>query len=215
MHRTPGYSDYKAALIFYDVARGYARIENDDPGHTNSRVVWPGGTREEIGALTEASFYDALRLLGAPLPMGYPVAIQPGLIRSRGPRGDDSAYVSPTPCPHGHVGAKIGHGHCLICLQQETERGGLHEQINALMNGAPEMELSRAMASRYGVPVYRSGRPCPHGHTGWRYVSTASCVECLRNRSRATRHPVDAISPPPTYWPLGSAQPEGRHARHH
>lgn len=190
MPYTLGYSDYKPALMFYDLARGIARIENDDPGAMFSRVVWPGGMNEEIGTLTEATFYHALKLLGARLPDSYPVALQPGRIPSQGPRRDDSVYVSPMPCPNGHVGAKIGLGHCLLCLQDETARGGLHEQIDALMNGAPDLELSRAMASRYGMPVYRSGRKCSHGHAGWRYVSTASCVECLRARSKLARKPA-------------------------
>lgn len=176
--------NFKTSLIFFDLARGFARIENDDPGRQNSRVVWPGGAWEELGTLTEAAFYEALKLLGVTAPAQYPVAVTPGRITTKGPGRYDSAYVSPMPCDHGHVGAKIGQGHCLVCLQEETARGGMHAQIDALMYGAPELELSRAMASRYGLPVYRSGRGCAHGHSGWRYVSTASCVECLRERSR-------------------------------
>lgn len=118
-----GYSDYKLALMFYDVARGIARIENDDPGAKFARVAWPNGGSEEIGTLTEASFYDALRLLGVRLSSGYPVVIPHGRIAALGPRSDDCVYVSPTPCEQGHVGAKIGFGHCLICLQEETARG--------------------------------------------------------------------------------------------
>ena len=94
--------------------------------------------------------------------------------------------VTPEPCEAGHVGVRIGRGDCLLCLQAQAVDGGRHGEIEALMLGAPDLRLTRAEARVYGFPVYRTGGRCKVGHE-WRYTSTASCVECLRARSRRLR----------------------------
>jgi hypothetical protein len=32
--------------------------------------------------------------------------------------------------------------------------------------------------------TYNTGKPCPQGHTGERYVSSRNCVACVRERTR-------------------------------
>ena len=44
----------------------------------------------------------------------------------------------------------------------------------------PQARISRADARLWGLPIYRTGTPCPWGHTGWRYTLTSNCLECRR-----------------------------------
>lgn len=39
----------------------------------------------------------------------------------------------------------------------------------------------------FGVTYYQ-GRPCKHGHSGLRYSSNRSCVQCHEQRAPGTRH---------------------------
>lgn len=49
-----------------------------------------------------------------------------------------------------------------------------------MMRESPDLVMSKEDAISYGFKVYRTGKPCKHGHTAWRYVSTGNCIECLR-----------------------------------
>lgn len=43
---------------------------------------------------------------------------------------------------------------------------------------------ARSAAKAAGVSRYFTGNPCPKGHVSGRYVTTGSCVECLKLRSK-------------------------------
>lgn len=51
-------------------------------------------------------------------------------------------------------------------------------QIFAEQN--PDLIMSKEDAAALGFTLYRTGTFCRRGHTGWRYVSTGNCLECLR-----------------------------------
>lgn len=79
-------------------------------------------------------------------------------------------------CEKGHVGARrrVANGSCEQC---ELERKGpvevpFHRQY-------PDLILSYEDAKAMGLAVYRTGKPCKLGHTGWRYVSTRGCMKCM------------------------------------
>lgn len=55
--------------------------------------------------------------------------------------------------------------------------------------------LSRADARLAGLTYYQTGKPCVHGHTGDRYVSTGNCAECIKSRPPST--PPPRIRPRP------------------
>jgi hypothetical protein len=40
--------------------------------------------------------------------------------------------------------------------------------------------ITRRDASRSGQKKFYTGKPCIHGHLSERYVTTGSCIECLR-----------------------------------
>lgn len=44
----------------------------------------------------------------------------------------------------------------------------------------PDFVMPREAARSLGFTLFRTGAPCRRGHTGWRYVSTGNCLECLR-----------------------------------
>jgi len=48
-----------------------------------------------------------------------------------------------------------------------------------LIANNPDMVLSRDDARLHGFTVYRTGEKCRKGHTGYRYVSTGNCIDCL------------------------------------
>jgi len=56
-----------------------------------------------------------------------------------------------------------------------------------LMSRCPDMIISKADAASLGFKVFRTGKPCLRGHTGWRYVSSGACVECVRSAVAKTR----------------------------
>jgi hypothetical protein len=75
------------------------------------------------------------------------------------------------PCAAGHIALRrVTDGQCSECNRKEPKINELH----------PEMIIDRESARAMGFKVYRTGEPCPHGHTGWRYVSTNGCLDCLK-----------------------------------
>ena len=46
----------------------------------------------------------------------------------------------------------------------------------------PDMVLSKADARMMGFTLYRTGRPCIHGHDGWRRADNGACCDCLRGK---------------------------------
>lgn len=46
--------------------------------------------------------------------------------------------------------------------------------------------VSREEARAAGQSLYL-GKPCPHGHRGWRHTASANCYWCRHHR-RGTRH---------------------------
>lgn len=58
-------------------------------------------------------------------------------------------------------------------------------------------KLNRQEAMRSGAAMYLGGRGCKNGHSGWRYTSSGSCVQCakdaalLHNEKRKKRWVAD------------------------
>jgi hypothetical protein len=92
-------------------------------------------------------------------------------------------YISRHPCKYcGAVGLRRQSGGvCYFCndIRHPTAEQQARIATNALMKNHPDMVISRKDARIYGFKVYRTGKPCHHGHTGFRYVSTGRCVECI------------------------------------
>lgn len=92
-------------------------------------------------------------------------------------------YYTPTEaCPDcGQLAERdVGSNRCSGCAATATD--GRETETSRMMADCPDLVLGRADARALGLTVYRTGAACLNGHTGWRYVSTGGCIDCLRGR---------------------------------
>lgn len=91
-------------------------------------------------------------------------------------------YIPDTTCDKcGRlVERNVATGACSNCISKGVDRRATAE--SELMRDQPDMILSKKQAKAMGLKVYRTGRPCKNGHTSWRYISTNSCIDCLRGK---------------------------------
>lgn len=81
------------------------------------------------------------------------------------------------PCPAGHVAPRrVNNGSCRQC-EEDRGRG---QRTEPIYRTNPDMIIARKDAIALGFTVYRTGKPCIAGHTGWRYTKTGGCIDCLR-----------------------------------
>lgn len=76
-------------------------------------------------------------------------------------------------------------GRCFECASKRQARESTDGRSTASTEYArmnPDAIMSREVAKALGFALYRTGEPCRRGHTGWRYVSTGNCLDCLRKR---------------------------------
>lgn len=105
--------------------------------------------------------------------------------RSMSPRqaaiaSGDKWYIPDKPCKACGTKAlrHVDNGRCQGCRASPHTTG--IDDASRVMHDIPDIVISRSDARLAGFTVYRTGRPCRHGHTGWRYVSTGGCIDCLR-----------------------------------
>ena len=99
---------------------------------------------------------------------------------------EGKTYYTPTePCPKcGQIAEKsVNNGVCKGCGPGNDAR---ETDDSIMMKANPDMIVSRKDAIALKMKVYRHGRPCKKGHTGYRYVSTNSCIDCLRQKPEVT-----------------------------
>lgn len=91
-------------------------------------------------------------------------------------------YIPDTPCLKCGllVERHVATGACSNCINKGVDRRATPE--SELMRAEPNAIISKEQAKTMGLKIYRTGRPCTKGHTGWRYVSTNSCIDCLRSK---------------------------------
>jgi len=95
-------------------------------------------------------------------------------------------YIPAEPCPRCGERAerRVADGRCRGCVPGNggTVRDGRRSETSVMMAAAPDMVLSREDARKLGLKVFRTGEPCRRGHTGFRWVSTGHCIDCLKGR---------------------------------
>ena len=99
----------------------------------------------------------------------------------------ESWYTPNDPCAKcGQTAEKNVHtGACRGCKGTKSSDPGndaRETDDSIMMKANPDMIVSRNDAISLKMKVYRHGRPCKKGHTGYRYVSTNSCIDCLRQK---------------------------------
>lgn len=165
-----------SALHFSNIAHGHARlVAIGEDYHMQT-----GDMLEPVPDAVGRAIREAETLAG-PRP-----AVAPG--------SGQGVYVRASPCARaGHVGLVTDGGACVLCRAEPKRAPAAAKKRGpgrpagsgpaaAIMAAAPDWVVSRGAARAMGSPVYRTGRPCRKGHTGYRYVSTGACVECLRGR---------------------------------
>lgn len=77
---------------------------------------------------------------------------------------------------------RVNNNSCRQCELNNSKRGqtGRQDADKQFMESCPDAVISRADARSLGMGVYRTGKACKNGHTGFRYVSTGACIECLK-----------------------------------
>ena len=92
-------------------------------------------------------------------------------------------YTPTEPCKRcGRTAPRNVHnGQCKGCLPSDKPDRRVSPDLELFRND-PNLIISKADASAMGLKLYRTGQPCKCGHTGPRYVSTGTCVECLRGK---------------------------------
>lgn len=94
------------------------------------------------------------------------------------------AWYTPTePCKRcGTLSERnVGNGTCRGC-KNLTRNDARETTDSKFMRENPDVVMSRELAVTLGMKVYRTGVPCNRGHNDFRYVSTGSCISCLRRK---------------------------------
>lgn len=91
-------------------------------------------------------------------------------------------YIPDTPCDKCGllVECNVTTGACSNCISKGVDRRSTAE--SELMRSQPDAIITKKQAKSMGLKIYRTGKPCKNGHTSWRYVSTNSCIDCLRGK---------------------------------
>jgi hypothetical protein len=84
-------------------------------------------------------------------------------------------------CRKGHRALRrVANGECSQCTAERnvtTQATTIRQKT--VQELYPDMIIDYDAAKATGFKVYRTGKPCSHGHTGWRYVSTRNCITCM------------------------------------
>jgi len=90
-------------------------------------------------------------------------------------------YTPDTPCLRCNTIAekRVDNGICRGCVPEPV----IYETPeNVMMRTQPDLILPKETAVALGMKVYRTGRACRRGHSGYRYVSTNNCIDCIKRR---------------------------------
>lgn len=90
-------------------------------------------------------------------------------------------YYSYHHCGAGHERPRrrVSDDSCLECSPLGSQAADLEKTIPELY---PNGIISRDDARSIGLVWFRTGQPCEGGHTGWRYVSSGVCCQCVKVR---------------------------------
>jgi len=87
-------------------------------------------------------------------------------------------FMPEKPCKHCGLIAirRVNNGECRGCTDLRKKR---RSEEKSVQQTYPDMIIDVETAISMGFKVYRTGRPCKRGHTGWRYLANRGCVDCM------------------------------------
>lgn len=65
-----------------------------------------------------------------------------------------------------------------LCISVKPPGDGRHTASTKMAADNPDMIISREDARLLGFTLFRTGKPCKRGHTGWRSVAGGACLKC-------------------------------------
>jgi len=91
-------------------------------------------------------------------------------------------YVSTSPCQgcQDITVRRTDDASCTACDYIPKSDSNVITPDAMLMRDTPDIVMSKDNARDMGFKVYRTGTTCKRGHTGWRYVSTGNCIDCIK-----------------------------------
>lgn len=109
--------------------------------------------------------------------------------REQAQKEHKSTYVSTSKCGGcGDITLRNTHdASCTMCEYKPSTRSikqpkPIEETPDTvMMREAPDMIVSKVDAVAMGLKVYRTGKACKNGHTGFRYVTTGNCIDCIKS----------------------------------
>jgi hypothetical protein len=74
---------------------------------------------------------------------------------------------------------RVANGSCEECETRAKIAAGkqIVKEVS-IRDICPDLVISRADAIAAGFKIFRTGKPCHKGHTGWRYIATGGCLDC-------------------------------------
>lgn len=71
--------------------------------------------------------------------------------------------------------------------------------------------------SKRGAKTYNTGKPCKHGHSGERYISSRNCVTCVceRSRERFLAHPESVREESRCYYAANTERRKAKYRQYH
>lgn len=150
----------------YDEMLGYCELVNSD--HDFTITDQPCSTHGHYGIKRLGKCYQCQLKRKERTP------------RQKALHDGETWYMPNTDCPKcGQRALKNVHnGACQGCTPLRAEP--VDNSTAVLMRENADMILSKEDAELVGLKVYRTGKECINGHTGWRYVSTGNCLDCRK-----------------------------------
>jgi hypothetical protein len=96
---------------------------------------------------------------------------------------NQTTYIPLEPCPRCGLKApkRVENSKCSGCRPRKAT-DDRRSPDSIMMESEPYLIISKVQAVALGLKVYRTGRECNRGHTGYRYVSTNNCITCMRGK---------------------------------
>lgn len=96
-------------------------------------------------------------------------------------------YTPTVPCHNCNTCAprRVSNGQCKGCMPKKEPSDG---DTKFLVEKCPDMVIERGYARELGYKVYRTGKACRRGHTGYRYISTGNCYDCIQEARKGSNN---------------------------
>lgn len=156
----------------------------DDSDHLHTEIPLNPNVAKNLGL---EYYYTGKACKVGKHPRKEPVDGRRRCLNCVNPRADarrDKAktYHPATPCEVCQTSERrTQDNECIQCLKSALD--GRVTASGQFQRANPDLILTKDGARMIGLKVYRTGRPCFRGHEGYRYLSTGTCIQCVKGGS--------------------------------